>query len=139
MQRASYVSLHSALAYYGMIPEHVPVTTAISAGRPEELSTPRGRFQFRHLAPRRLFGFAEVEVAHDQRALLAGPEKAVVDLLYLTPYCDQVPYLRELRLTPADALDPAKLRATVTRTGSHKVARAVRLLLGLWREEEAWQ
>ena len=139
LQRASYVSLHSALAYYGMIPEHVPVTTSISSGRPEELSTPRGRFQFRHLAPRRLFGFAEVEVAHDQRALLAGPEKAVVDLLYLTPYCDQVPYLRELRLMPADALDLAKLHATVTRTGSHKVARAVRLLLGLWREEEAWR
>ena len=139
LQRASYVSLHSALAYYGMIPEHVPVTTSVSAGRPEELSTPRGRFLFRHLAPRRLFGFAEVEVARDQRALLAGPEKALVDLLYLTPHCDQVPYLRELRLAPADTLDLAKLHATVTRTGSPKVARAVRLLLGLWRQEEAWQ
>ena len=122
-----------------MIPEHVPVTTSITSGRPEELSTPRGRFQFRHLAPRRLFGFSEVEVAHDQRVQLAGPEKALVDLLYLTPRCDRVPYLRELRLAPADALDPAKLHATVTRTGSRKVARAVRLLLGLWREEEAWR
>ena len=139
LRRASYVSLHSALAYYGMIPEHVPVTTSISSGRPEELSTPRGRFQFRHLAPRHLFGFAEVEVARDQRVLLAGPEKALVDLLYLTPHCDQAPYLRELRLAQADTLDLAKLHATVARTGSRKVARAVRLLLGLWREEEAWQ
>lgn len=138
LQRASCVSLHSALAYHGMIPEHVPVTTSVSAGRPEELSTPCGRFQFRHLAPRHLFGFAEVEVARDQRVLLAGPEKALVDLLYLTPYCDRVPFLRELRLAPADALDPAKLHAAVTRTGSRKVARAVRLLLGLWRDEEAW-
>ena len=139
LQRASYVSLHSALAFYGMIPEHVPVTTSITAGRPEELSTPRGRFQFRHVAPRHLFGFAEVEVARDQRVLLAGPEKALVDLLYLTPHCDQVPYLRELRLAPADTLDLEKLHATVTSTGSPKVARAVRLLLGLWRQEEAWQ
>lgn len=138
LQRASCVSLHSALAYYGMIPEHVPVTTSVTGGRPEELSTPRGRFQFRHLAPRHLFGFAEVEVARDQRVLLAGPEKALVDLLYLAPHCDRVPYLRELRLAPAEALDPAKLHAAVTRTGSRKVARAVRLLLGLWRDEEAW-
>ena len=138
LDRASYVSLHSALAYYGMIPEYVPVTTSVTTRRPHQLDTPRGRFLFRHLVPRRLFGFAEVEVARDQRVLLARPEKALVDLLYLTPHSDRLPYLRELRLTPADSFDLEKLQATVLRTGSRKVERAVRLLLGSWRAQEEW-
>ena len=34
LQTGSYVSLQSALAYYGMIPEYTPVTTSVSTGRP---------------------------------------------------------------------------------------------------------
>ena len=138
LDRASYVSLHSALAHYGMIPEYVPVTTSVTTRRAQQLDTPRGRFLFRHLLPRRMFGFVEIEVAHGQRVMLARAEKALVDLLYLTPHSDRLPYLRELRLTPADSLDAERLRAAVLRTGSRKVARAVRLLLNLWRDEEGW-
>lgn len=86
LDRASYVSLHSALAHYGMIPEYVPVTTSVTTRRPQQFGTPRGRFLFRHLPLRRMFGFAEVEVASNQRALLASAEKALIDLLYLTPH-----------------------------------------------------
>src|SRR3972149_3195316 len=35
MRRASYVSGQSALAFYGLIPEVVPVTLSVTAGRPE--------------------------------------------------------------------------------------------------------
>ncbi len=44
LKKASYVSLHSALAYHGMIPEFVPVTNSVTSGRPEEIETPYGRF-----------------------------------------------------------------------------------------------
>lgn len=138
LDRASYVSLHSALAHYGMIPEYVPVTTSVTTRRPQQFGTPRGRFLFRHLPPRRMFGFAEVEVASNQRALLASAEKALIDLLYLTPHSDRLPYLRELRLTPAESLDSDRLLAAVLRTGSRKVEHAVRLLRGIWRNEEGW-
>ena len=33
--RGSYVSLQSALAHHGVIPEHVPVTTSVTTGRPQ--------------------------------------------------------------------------------------------------------
>lgn len=128
LAKASYVSLQSALAHYGMIPEWVPVTTSVTTGRPEELATPAGRFLFRHVARERFFGFHEDEVARDQWALVASPAKALVDLLYLTPRSDDPGYLRELRLEWPDDFDLESLRATAARMGSAKVERAVRLL-----------
>jgi hypothetical protein len=136
LKKASYVSLQSALAHHGMIPEYVPVTTSITTGRPEELDTPVGRFQFRHVADRLFYGFAETEMAPGQFALLADPYKALVDLLYLTPHSDQAAYLRELRLTRPQGFDPGKLHATAGRGGSAKVQRAVRRLLEGWKRED---
>ena len=138
LKKASYVSLHSALAYHGMIPEGVPVTTSVTSGRPEEIDTPRGLFHFRHVSTRLLFGFSEVEMAPEQRALLASAEKALVDLLYLTPHSDGIAYLRELRVVPSETFDRDNLHQTVRRVGSRKVERAVRLLLDLWDSEDAW-
>lgn len=135
LKKASYVSLHSALAHYGMIPEYVPMTTSVTTRRPEELDTPLGRFQFRHVSPRLFYGFAETGISRDQQVLLASPQKALVDLLYLTPHSDRVEYLRELRLERPERLDIDKLHATVEQCGSAKVARAVRRLIGLWKKE----
>jgi hypothetical protein len=134
LKKASYVSLQSALAHYGMIPEYVPVTTSVTTGRPEEIETPVGRFEFRHTKPSRFFGFGETEIAPDQPALIATPQKALVDLLHLSPHSDEVVYLRELRLARPDGFDLTALAATVERQGSRKVARAVRRLLRLWEE-----
>ena len=39
LQRGSYVSFQSALAYYDLIPEHVPVVTSATTGRPETVKT----------------------------------------------------------------------------------------------------
>ncbi|MCY3776186.1 MAG: hypothetical protein OXH11_09390 [Candidatus Aminicenantes bacterium] len=135
LKKASYVSLQSALAHYGMIPEYVPVTTSITTGRPEELSTPIGRFQFRHVSVPLFFGFGELEIARDQMALLARPEKALVDLLYLTPHSDRVEYLRELRLERPRGLDLEGLHAVVERFRSAKIERAVARLLELWENQ----
>ena len=132
LKKASYVSLQSALAHHGMIPEFVPVTTSVTTGRPEELSTPMGRFQFRHVNVGLFSGFGEMEVARDQMALLASPEKALVDLLYLTPHSDRVDYLRELRLERPRGLDLEGLHAIVERYRSAKIERAVERLLELW-------
>src|SRR3972149_543274 len=35
----SYVSLQSALAYYGIIPEYVPVNTSVTTGRPGNVTS----------------------------------------------------------------------------------------------------
>lgn len=133
LKKASYVSLQSALSHHGMIPEYVPVTTSVTTGRPEELVTPIGRFQFRHVRVPLLSGFGEMEIARGQTALLASPEKALVDLLYLTPHSDRVEYLRELRLEKPHGLDLEGLRAVVENSRSAKIERAVERILGLWK------
>lgn len=134
LKKASYVSLQSAMAHYGMIPEYVPVTTSVTTGRPEECDTPMGRFLFRHVMPDRFYGFEEVEITPYQQVLLASPSKALVDLLYLTPHSDNPGFLRELRLHEPDGFNREALRAVVEKLGSIKVERAIRMVFKLWNE-----
>jgi hypothetical protein len=134
LRRASYVSLESALSHYGMIPEYVPVMTSITGARPEELDTPIGRYVFRHVNGSRFFGFHEVEITPGQRVRMATPEKALLDLLYLTPGSDQADYLVELRLERPTAFDDRLLMTAAEKMGSPKVQRAINRLFQLWRE-----
>jgi hypothetical protein len=93
-----------------------------------------GRFLFRHISPKRFFGFTELEIVLGQQALIASPAKALVDLLYLTPHSDNPDYLRELRLTEPEGFDREELGAVVEKVGSRKVERAVRRIIALWKE-----
>ncbi len=132
LRQASYVSLQSALEYHGMIPEHVPVVTSVTTNRPEEIATPFGRFAFRHVKRSAFRGFQNVEVAPGQTARLAKPEKALADLLYLTPDSDDPAFLEELRVEPAPPFDPARFREAAASLQSAKVLRAAARLAALW-------
>ncbi|MEK6630557.1 MAG: hypothetical protein AABY89_07470, partial [Acidobacteriota bacterium] len=46
LHRGSYVSLQSALAFHGVIPEQVPTVTNVGPGRPETVRTVLGTFAF---------------------------------------------------------------------------------------------
>jgi predicted transcriptional regulator of viral defense system len=131
----SYVSLQSALSHYGMIPEYVPVTTSVTTGRPETLDTEVGRFQFRHVASRLFTRFEMVPVAPHQEAFVATPEKALLDLLYLTPYSDDVNYLRELRLAVPSTMDSEvfirRLHEGAEETKVEKLKRAAQRIEGI--------
>jgi hypothetical protein len=111
-----------------MIPEFVPVTTSATTGRPEELDTPLGRFLFRHVKKSAFFGYTQTEISRGQPVFLASPEKALLDLLYLTPGSDSPAYLEELRFEPSDRFDWSTLRKQAERIGSRKLKRAVELL-----------
>jgi hypothetical protein len=77
---ASYVSLQSALAYYGMIPEHVPVTTSVSTSRPARWETTLGIYDFRHIQIPFFDGFRVVDLGEQQQAFIAIPEKSPAGL-----------------------------------------------------------
>jgi len=128
LQRGSYVSLQSALAFHGVIPEHVPVVTSVGPGRPGTVRNPLGAFQFSHLAGRVVFGYARLEVAPQQFAFLASPEKALLDLMHLTPGADSRDYIGELRLQNLDALDARALDELAARSGKPKLVRAATML-----------
>jgi predicted transcriptional regulator of viral defense system len=129
LKKGSYISLQSALAEHGLIPEHVPVVTSVTTGRPEELSTPLGAFVYQHVKPSWFLGYTLRELGGGQSAFVATPEKALLDLIYLTPQADDPDYLSELRLQHLDRLDAERLRELAARSGSAKVCRAAERLL----------
>jgi len=133
--RGSYVSLQSALAYYGLIPEHVPVTTSVTTGRPGIWDTPLGRYQFRHIQPDLLTGYRRTLLAEGQEAFVAIPEKALLDLIYLEPGAETPEYLQELRLQHMDRLDLGELRRQAEDMGKPKVRRAAERIVGLAEAE----
>ncbi len=133
----AYVSLQSALAYYGLIPEEAFTVTSVTTRRPTVYTTPLGAFSFRHLQPGRFFGYHLVEVVPGQSAWLAWPEKALLDLIYLTPGSDVPAFLQELRLQHLQRLDPERLQDFAARMASPKVHRAVPWILAQRQEEEA--
>jgi predicted transcriptional regulator of viral defense system len=134
LQKASYVSLQSALAYYGLIPEVVNITTSVSTGRPERLETPLGIYEFRHIKTDLLFGYKKTNLG-DQSAFVATPEKALLDLIYLQPGGDSFDYLRELRLQNTEILDISILREFAEKIKTPKLQKAVTGILQLMTGE----
>jgi predicted transcriptional regulator of viral defense system len=120
LQRGSYVSAQSALAFHGIIPEHVPVVTSLGPGRPETVQNLLGAFQFNHLARQLIFGYSQIEVASAQLAFVASPEKALLDLIYLTPGADSEEYLRQLRLQNPEAINIPSMLELAQRSGKPK-------------------
>ena len=135
----SYVSLESALHFHEIIPDVMQGVTAVTTGRVVEYETPLGRYVFHHVMQERFWGAEFVGVARGQRALVASPEKALIDLLYLTPGSDDQAYVKELRLQNSARIDREALGAMAERFGSKKVERALRLALReLDHEEGGW-
>jgi predicted transcriptional regulator of viral defense system len=135
LQPGSYVSVQSALSFYGMIPEYVPVTTSVGPGRQETLRYSSGSFWFRHITEKMLCGYLQIEVMPKQFVLMASPEKALLDLIHLTPGADCVEYLSELRLQNAEAISFPKLIELAQRMGKPKLLRASQLIGPLFKEE----
>ncbi len=125
LKQASYVSLQSALSWYAMIPEFVPAVTSITTGRPQTIETPLGRFEFRHVSKKYFWGYQQVELKFGQTAFIAYPEKALLDLIYLTPDGDKIEFIEELRLQNFEQIDRVVLREFVERFQSPKLNRAL--------------
>ena len=112
------------------------MVTSVGPGRPETASTPVGAFQYRYLAEELRFGYAKVEVAPRQFAFVASPDKALFDLVHLTPGADSDLFLRELRLQNLGVFQPATLVELARRSGKPKLVRASRIIHALLAEEE---
>lgn len=139
LQHASYISGQSALAFYGLIPEVTPVTTSVTGGRPERLETPLGIFEFRHVKPELLRGYRMTDLHSPkhpaQQALVALPEKALLDLIYLQPGSDSPDYLNELRLQNLERLNLNALRSLATLYRLPKIQRACEHIVRLAQTE----
>lgn len=80
----SHVSLESALAHHGLIPEAVYQVSSVTTGRSRQFSTPAGAFDFFRVPARSPRAGVEcVEVARNAWAFIAEPLRAIADAVYL--------------------------------------------------------
>ncbi|MEO5682802.1 MAG: hypothetical protein ABIQ88_09170 [Chitinophagaceae bacterium] len=81
----SYVSMEAALSYWHLIPEQVFEISSATTVRSKTYQTAVGRFSYTHLPlPYYSFGQQAVELATNQVALVATPEKALCDKIVTT-------------------------------------------------------
>ncbi len=82
LYQPSYLSLESALSSYGFIPEMVYSYTSVTAKINRTFDNKFGHFIYRHVKSELFWGYREVKTDAG-RYLIAEPEKAVLDYLYL--------------------------------------------------------
>jgi predicted transcriptional regulator of viral defense system len=78
----AYVSLQSALYHYGMISQIPHVVYAVTLAKPRRWLTPLGVVSLHQVGPDFFFGYGPDGPGGAQ---IATPEKALVDVLYLSP------------------------------------------------------
>lgn len=80
----SCISLEYALAYHGLIPERVQTITSVTPKRDKDFKTPLGSFTYRYLkAEKYPHGIDQVWIDNRHPVLMASPEKALCDYLFL--------------------------------------------------------
>lgn len=78
----SYISLQTALFYHGMISQIPSTIYAVTLARTHQCRTSLGNFSFHYIQPDFFFGFEWYGAGNIK---MATPEKALLDLFYLTP------------------------------------------------------
>lgn len=80
----SYVSLSTALRYYGLIPERVVAINSVTSARRIQYSNPTGIYYYTHV-PSDYFSLGvTIGTIEDTFFLIATPEKAICDLIVTT-------------------------------------------------------
>lgn len=113
--RPAYISFEHALFLHGLLSQATTLVTCATLGRPGRVTTDLGEIEYRHIKDALYHGF---EPTPD--GLLATPEKALLDLLYLR--------LRQGEKPRLDELDPTLLDQTTLTLLARFYPRSVRSL-----------
>lgn len=96
--KPSYISLHSALSFYGIIPEAVVQILSVTSLKTTSFTNDFGEYSYKTVKENLIFGYDLKPMADNRTILLATPEKALLDLLYLYPFYNNKQEMEELRL-----------------------------------------
>lgn len=91
----SYISLETALSRHGILSQIPLIQTSVTVKKHYEF-TFHQTYEYVHIAPQLFFGFVK-----EQSYVIATPEKALVDLMYLAS--------KGLRSAPLDELEYSRL------------------------------
>ncbi len=136
----SYVSMSSALRYYGLIPEEVYIMQSMSLKHSRDFDTPLGRFEYKYVI-KDVFSIGLWSIRKNGYAfVIATPEKALCDLIAHSPGVnlrypkEAALYLEEdirMELSDFKQMNPTILEE-YTKLG--KKADSIRTLLKLFKQ-----
>lgn len=131
----SYVSLESALSFHGMIPEGVAQVTSVSTRKTARFSNTLGTFVYSNIKENLLWGYKQHRLGK-VTALIATPEKALMDLVYLRKgeLKSAEELMESLRLDNLKKIKPNELILAAKRFNNAKVARVSEELLKMLRK-----
>jgi predicted transcriptional regulator of viral defense system len=127
----SYISLHSALSFYGIIPESVVQITSVSSLKKTSFSNPFGEFSYQKMKSELFFGYDLKPMDRQRNLLFATPEKAILDLLYLYPFYNNEQEISELRFDEdfmQDELNVERMNGFAEKFKSKSLEKRVKIL-----------
>lgn len=130
--RPSYISLFTALSFYGMIPEYVNSIMNVTSLKTMKFENAFGSFEYRSVKDRLMFGFKVMSLADGKTYYMATPEKALLDTLYLYPFYKTEKDMLNLRLDEdfmEDEFNKDLFIEYNTSVGSKALGQRVRTLL----------
>jgi len=106
----SYISLHTALSWYNLIPEMIATTTSVTTRKTNKFSTPLGVFDYHRIKPE-VFGFGyhlenantfKGERGNSRKIMVASPRKAILDFFYINTFYNSEKDMENLRLNETE-------------------------------------
>jgi len=137
--RPSYISLHTALAFYGMIPETVVQITSVTPLKTASFKNEFGEYIYKSVNENLIFGYDLKPMEGGRTLQFAKPEKALLDLLYLYPEYNSKQDFIELRLDEdflQDQFNKDLLLEYTPKFNSKTVERRINLFLSAYHISE---
>jgi hypothetical protein len=122
LYRPSYLSGLWAMAYYGLIPEAVPVFTSVSTRKPRTFKNAFGEFVYRNVKLSLFEGYQVVRIL-ERDVLVATAEKALFDYWYLSTGPWRQSRMAEMRLSNS-LIEPQKLHRWIEQSGKPRLYEA---------------
>ena len=125
----SYISLESALSFYGLIPDVTPNPTSVTTARAGNFYAAGRLFIYHHVKPDCFRGFLK-EKYENQIILIASPEKALWDKMYLHSLNHRfsIEWLEGLRLQNLEEFNLSKWEEFKSLTSLAHIHRALKMV-----------
>jgi len=127
----SFISLESALSYYGLIPEKVIAITSVTSKKTQNFRNILGNFIYRHLKTSLFNNFVAIKDEYGNFFNIAIPEKAIVDYLYFqTRGMSQLEpdiFEESFRLQNLEGLDKFKLQQIAANFNNKRLDRVMKM------------
>lgn len=129
--KPSYISLHTALSFYGIIPESVVQITSVTSLKTAVFKNDFGEYSYKSVKNNLMFGYDLKQHSNNTVLKFAKPEKALLDLLYLYPFYNTIQEMKDLRFDENfmyDDLDTELIKKYTEKFNNKTLAKRVKLL-----------